>query len=130
MDVLKFTKDLEKKRCLLSSHSQGKSDMWQCPLKIGLVQWKIIHYWTKWPVGIWEPPLWSIWMSCKLDDRSSNLYSFTGPNVHSTSIYFGKHYWAIYTLSYSHWNDWSYKMYLWWMTTHKNNGLIVNIQLK
>jgi hypothetical protein len=30
-------------------------------------------------------------MSCKLDAGSSNSYSFTGPNVHSTSIYRGKH---------------------------------------
>ena len=30
-------------------------------------------------------------MSCKLDAGSSNLYCFTGPNVHSTSIYLGKH---------------------------------------
>ena len=30
-------------------------------------------------------------MSCKLDAGSSNLYSFNGPNVHSTSIYLGKH---------------------------------------
>ena len=44
----------------------------------------------KWPVGIWAPPLWSMWMSCKLVAGSSNAYSFTGPNVHSTSIYCGK----------------------------------------
>ena len=30
-------------------------------------------------------------MSCNLDARSSNSYSFTGPNVHSTSIYLGKY---------------------------------------
>jgi hypothetical protein len=75
------------------SHSQGSSDMWQCqPVKIGLV-WtvKVIHYWTKWPVGIWAPPLLSMWISCKLDGGSSHSYSFTGLNVHSTSIYLGKH---------------------------------------
>jgi hypothetical protein len=32
-----------------------------------------------------------MWMSCKLDAGSSNSYSFTGPNVHSTSIYLEKH---------------------------------------
>ena len=31
-------------------------------------------------------------MSYKLDAGSSNSYSFTGPNVHSTSIYLGKHW--------------------------------------
>ena len=46
---------------------------------------------TKWPVGIWAPSLWSIWKSCKLDAGSSNSYSFTGPNVQSTSIYLGKY---------------------------------------
>jgi hypothetical protein len=65
--------------------------MWQCPVKIGLVQKKVNHYWTKWTVGIWAPHLWSMWMSCKLDARTSNSYSFIGPNVHSTSIYIGKH---------------------------------------
>jgi hypothetical protein len=30
-------------------------------------------------------------MSCNLDARSSNSYSLTGPNVHSTSIYLGKY---------------------------------------
>ena len=30
-------------------------------------------------------------MPCKLDAGSNNSYSFTGPNVHSTSIYLGKH---------------------------------------
>ena len=34
-------------------------------------------------------------MSCKLDAGSSNSYSFTGPNVHSTSIYLGKFYTVI-----------------------------------
>jgi len=33
-----------------------------------------------------------MWMSCKLDAGSSNSYSFNGPNVHSTSIYLGKHW--------------------------------------
>ena len=50
--------------------------MLQCPVKIGLVQLKVIHYWTKWPVGIWTRPLWSMWMSCKLDAGSSNSDSF------------------------------------------------------
>jgi hypothetical protein len=67
----------------------------QCPVKIGLIQWKVIHYWTKWLVGIWAPPLWSMWMSCKLDAGSSNLHSFTGLNVHSTSIYLRKHWCCI-----------------------------------
>jgi len=67
--------------------------MWQCPSKnwFGPVKGYLFKYWTKWPVGIWAPPLWSMWMSCKLDAGSSNLYSFTGPNVCSTSIYLGKH---------------------------------------
>jgi hypothetical protein len=32
-----------------------------------------------------------MWMSCKLDAGSSNSYSFTVPNVHSTSICLEKH---------------------------------------
>jgi hypothetical protein len=35
--------------------------------------------------------MWSMWMSYKLGAGSSNSYSFTGLNVHSTSIYLGKH---------------------------------------
>ena len=31
----------------IHSHSQGPSDMWQCPVKIDLVQKKVNHYWTK-----------------------------------------------------------------------------------
>ena len=63
------------------------------------------HYWTKWPVGIWASPLLHR-MSCKLDARSSNSYSFTGLNVHSSSIYHGEHwywsfeYWHICPLTY------------------------------
>ena len=40
-------------------------------------------------------------MSCKLDAGSSNLYSFTGPNVHSTSIYLGLVYvdWRTHCMS-------------------------------
>ena len=67
-----------------NSHSKGMSNMWQCPVKICLVQLKVIHYWTKWPVGIWAPPQWSMWVSCKLDAGSCNSHSFTVPNVHST----------------------------------------------
>ena len=32
-----------------------------------------------------------MWISCKLDARSRNSYSFTWPNVHSTSVYLWKH---------------------------------------
>ena len=62
---------------------------------------KVIHYWNKWPVGIWAPPLWSMWMSCKLGAGFSNSYSFTGPNVYSTLIYLGKH-WEL-ELKYKQW---------------------------
>ena len=73
------------------SHSQGLSDMWQCPVKIGFCPVKGYSLLDKWPVGIWALPLWSMWMSCKLDTGSSNSYSFTWPNVHSTSNFLGKH---------------------------------------
>ena len=68
------------------------SDMWQCPVKkIGLVHGPVKGYslqdQIKRPVGIWAPPLWSMWMSCKLDAESSN--SCTGLIVHSSSIYLG-----------------------------------------
>ena len=52
--------------------------------------YSLMDYWTKWPVGIWAPPLWSMLMFCKLDTASSNLYAPTGPNVHWTSIYLSK----------------------------------------
>ena len=77
---------------LISSYFQNLSDMWQCPVKIVLFKLKVIHYRTKWPVEIWVPLLWSMWISCKLDAGSSNSYPFTGPNVHSNSIYLGKHW--------------------------------------
>ena len=38
----------------------------------------------KWPVGIWAPPLWSMWMSCKIDVGSNNytpLLQFTLGNT-------------------------------------------------
>ena len=35
-------------------------------------------------------------MSCKFDAGSNNSYSFTGSNVHSTSIYLRKHWLILY----------------------------------
>jgi hypothetical protein len=33
-------------------------------------------------------------MSCKLDAWTSNSYSFTGPNVHSISVFLWKHWYV------------------------------------